>query len=335
MKTSLVSLLKKSVARQSAPEHGAEEFLRLFEKHKRDIYRNLDSFGMNFAQLAFPVLYARCRDGYRAEERPEFLLVTNRKRHFVLPLTSDQQEFLSAVLNLVGRGGKVTDFLEIPSVTQRPNRYPEFICETEFVAALPGRRVKSYRNNVRKLESMGVRIEEGLGQADELSELNRQWYSEFEYRKGFKAERFAESEAIISLAVESQDDKDLVRVFRALIPSCETSVVPARRVMKLCGFLVTCRLSESYWAAVLSRSLYEYSGLGHYLWQRAAQVYLREGVPMENDGAAGSDPALSAVKQRFASEQISTYRLRGRWLSKYIGLGRTRAANVEQGAING
>jgi hypothetical protein len=54
-------------------------------------------------------------------------------------------------------------------------------------------------------------------------------------------------------------------------------------------------------------------------------------VPMENDGTAGSDPALSASKRRFASEQLSTYRLRGRWLSRYVGLRRARpvqAANV-------
>src|SRR4051794_2500494 len=111
MKASLVSLLKKSAARPPATEGAPEEFLRLFKKHKRDIYRNLDLFGMNFAQLSFPLLYARCRAGYHAEERPEFLLVTNRKRHFVLPLTSDREVFLGAVLDLVGRGGKVTDFL--------------------------------------------------------------------------------------------------------------------------------------------------------------------------------------------------------------------------------
>jgi hypothetical protein len=331
VKTSLVSLLKKSVARPHATEGAPEEFMRLFSEHKRDIYRNLDAFGMNFAQLSFPLLYARCRAGYHAEEWPEFLLVTNRKRHFVLPLTNDREEFLSAVLDLVGRGGKVTDFLEIPSVTHRANRYPEFICETEFLATLPGRRVKSYRNNVRRLEAMGVRVEEGAGEADELLELNRQWYSDFECRKGFEAERFAESEAVIALAAESRDDQDLVRVFRALIPVCETTSVPVRRTLKLCGFLVTCRLTESYWAAVLSRSLCDYSGLGHYLYMKAAQAYLREGVPMENDGTAGSDPALSASKLRLASEQISTYRLRGRWLSRYAGLRRTRpvqAANV-------
>lgn len=332
MKSSLVfSLLKKSAARPVAPADCAGEFLRLFSKYKRDIYRNLDAFGMNFAQLSFPLLYARCRAGYHAEERPAFLLVTNRKRHFVLPLTNDREEFLSAVLDLVGRGGKVTDFLEIPSVTHRPNRYPEFICETEFLAALPGRRLKSYRHDVRRLETMGVRLEEGTEGSEELLELNRQWYSDFERRKGFKAERFAESEAVIALAARGRDDQDLVRVFRALIPVCETASVPVRRRLKLCGFLITCRLTESYWAGVLSRSLFEYSGLGHFLCQRAARVYLSEGVPMENDGTAGSDPALSASKLRLASDEISTYRLRGRWLSRYVGLKRTRpvqAANV-------
>lgn len=334
----MISLLKKSVAGRTAPGDSAEEFLRLFGKHKREIYRNLDAFGMNFAQLSFPLLYARCREGYRVEERPEFLLVTNRRRHFVLPLTGDREEFLGAVLELVGRGGKVTDFWEIPSVTERPNRYPEFICETEFIAALPGRRVKSYRNNVRRLEAMGVRVAEGVDGADKLLGLNRRWYSDFERRKGFKAERFGESEAVISLAAASRGDRDLVRVFRALIPVCETASVPVRRTLKLCGFLVTCRLSEGYWAAVLSRSLYEYSGLGHYMWQQAARVYLREGVPMENDGSAGFDPALATVKRRFASDEISTHRLRGRWLSKYIGLGRARPARVADaggGAVNG
>jgi hypothetical protein len=216
-------------------------------------------------------------------------------------------------------------------VTHRPNRYPEFICETEFLATLPGRRLKSYRHDVRRLETMGVRLEEGTEGAEELLELNRQWYADFECRKGFKAERLSESESIISLAAGSRDDRDLVRVFRALIPVCETTSVPVRRVMKLCGFLVTCRLTENYWAGVLSRSLFEYSGLGHFLCQLAARVYLSEGVPMENDGTAGSDPALSASKLRLASEQLSTHRLRGRWLSRYVGLRRSRpvqAANV-------
>jgi hypothetical protein len=316
----LISLLKKAAARPPARDGGAEEFLRLFGGHKQAIYRNLDAFGMNFAQLSFPLLYARCRAGYRAEERPQFLLVTNRWRHFVLPLTGDRQEFLSAVAELVGRGGGVMHFLEVPHLPHRPNRYPEYICETEFMAALPGRRLKSYRYDIRRMEALGVRVEEGAERADELLELNRRWYSDFECRKGFRAERFAESEAIISLAVENRDDKDLVRVFRALLPGGGG----AAGEPKLCGFLVTCRLSENYWAGVLSRSLCEYSGLGHYLCQKAAQVYLREGVPMENDGTAGSDPALSASKERLASGQLYTYRLRRRWLPGYRVIRRTR-----------
>ncbi|HKQ51563.1 MAG TPA: hypothetical protein VJT74_04285 [Pyrinomonadaceae bacterium] len=318
MKSSLVSLLKKSVARPAVAGDCAEEFLRLFRKHKQAVYRNLDAFGMNFAQLAFPLLYSRCREGFHAEERPEFLLVTNHKRHFVLPLTSDRQAFLGAVVRLVSKGGRVTDFLEVPHMPNRPSRYPEYVCETEFLAHLPGRRVKAYRYDVRKLEAMGVRVEEGLAEADELFELNRQWYAEFEQRKGFRAERFAEAEAVVSLAAACRDDRDLVRVFRALAPVCETASVPARRTLKLCGFLVTCRLSESYWAAVLSRSLFEYSGLGHYMWQRAAQAYLREGVPLENDNSAGFDPALSAYKERFSSQLISPYHLRARRLARFL-----------------
>jgi len=314
----MFSLLKKSVTRQSAPGDCAEEFLRLFRKHKQAVYRNLDSFGMNFAQLAFPLLYSRCREGFHAEERPEFLLVTNYRRHYVLPLTNDRAAFLCAVIELVRKGGRVTDFLEVPHMPNRPSRYPEYVCRTEFLANLPGRRVKAYRYDVRKLEAMGVRVEEGLADAGELLELNRQWYSEFERRKGFKAERFSEAEAVVSLADLCRDDHDLVRVFRALAPVCETASVPARRTLKLCGFLVTCRLSENYWAAVLSRSLFEYSGLGHYMWQRAAQVYLREGVPLENDNSAGFDPALSAYKERFSSQLISPYHLRAGRLSRFL-----------------
>src|SRR5215213_634277 len=164
----MFSLLKKSVTRQSAPGDCAEEFLRLFRKHKQAVYRNLDAFGMNFAQLAFPLLYSRCLEGFRAEERPEFLLVTNRKRHFVLPLTSDRRVFLDAVIELVCKGGRVTDFLEVPHMPNRPSRYPEYVCRTEFLANLPGRRVKAYRYDVRKLEAMGVRVEEGLDEAGEL-----------------------------------------------------------------------------------------------------------------------------------------------------------------------
>jgi hypothetical protein len=318
MKASLVSLLKKSVARQPFAGDCADEFLRLFRKHKQAVYRNLDSFGMNFAQLAFPLLYSRCREGFHAEERPEFLLVTNYRTHYVLPLTSDLQAFLGSVVELVRKGGRVTDFLEVPDMPNRPSRYPEYVCRTEFLANLPGRRVKAYRYDVRKLEAMGVRVEEGLEGAGELLELNRQWYSEFERRKGFKAERFSEAEAVVSLAGACRDDHDLVRVFRALAPVCETASVPARRTLRLCGFLVTCRLSESYWAAVLSRSLFEYSGLGHYMWQRAAQAYLREGVPLENDNSAGFDPALSAYKERFSSQLISPYHLRAGRLSRFL-----------------
>jgi hypothetical protein len=330
MRASLISLLKKSVARPVSPGDCAGEFLRLFKQHKRAVYRNLDALGMNFAQLAFPLLYSRCREGFHAEERPEFLLVTNHRRHFVLPLTNDRRAFLGAAVELVRKGGRVTDFLEVPHMPNRPSRYPEYVCETEFLAKLPGRRVKAYRYDVRKLEAMGVRVEEGPGEAGELFELNRQWYSEFEQRKGFKAERFAEAERVVSLADTCRDDHDLVRVFRALAPVCETATVPARRTLKLCGFLVTCRLSENYWAAVLSRSLFEYSGLGHYMWQRAARAYLREGVPLENDNSAGFDPALSAYKQRFSSQLISPYHLRAGWLGRYRGrrsAGRVQAAN--------
>ncbi len=316
-KISIIPFLKSG---RRPDAHGPAEFLRLFKKHKSSIYRNLDSFGMNFAQLSFPLLYSRCCAGFYAEERPEFLLVTNNKRHLVLPLTDDRQTFMKAVLELIGRGGKLTDFLAVPSMPHRPNRYPEFICKTEFLATLPGQRVKSYRNNVRRLSARGIVVEEGLEQADDLLALNSQWYADFEYRKGFKAERFQESEAIISLAGLHPDDKDLVRVFRATIPVCERASEAPRRVRKLCGFLITCRLSESYWAAVLSRTLFEYSGLGHYLFQEAARLYLQEGVLMENDGAAGSDPALSATKQRLASDVINSYRLRGRWLARYRGL---------------
>lgn len=316
-KTSFIPFLK-SGGRSDAP--GPAEFVRLFKKHKSAIYRNLDLFGMNFAQLSFPLLYSRCCAGYYAEERPEFLLVTNHKRHFVLPLTGDRQAFMKAVLDLVGRGGKLTDFLAVPSMPHRPNRYPEFICETRFLATLPGRRLKSYRHDVRRLSALGIVVEEGLEQSNELLALNSQWYADFEYRKGFKAERFTESETIISLASLHPDDKDLVRVFRALIPVSERASASPHKVWKLCGFLITCRLSETYWAGVLSRSLFEYSGLGHYLCQQAAQVYLQEGVLMENDGTAGSDPALSASKQRLASDLINTYRLRGRWLARYRGL---------------
>ena len=298
----------------------AKEFLCLFEKRKAAIYRNLDLFDMNFAELSFPSLYARCQAGYGVEERPEFLLVTNNRKHFVLPLVSDWQAFMNAVIELVGKGGKVMAFPEITSMPYRPNRYPEYICETEFLATLPGRKVKAYRYDVRRMEATGIVVEEGMEGADDLFRLNERWYADFEYRKGFRAERFAESEAIISLASLYPDDKDLVRVFRAVIPKYETTTETPQRTAQLCGFLITCRLSESYWASVLSRSLFEYSGLGHYMWQKAAQAYLKEGVPMENDGTGGFDPALCAYKQRFSSELINTYQLRGKWLSRYRGL---------------
>jgi hypothetical protein len=313
----MISFLK-SLRRSSQSVYDPNEFLYLFKKHKPAIYRNLDLFKMNFAQLSFPLLYARCRDGYYAEERPEFLLVTNNERHYVLPLTDDWQAFLRAVSELVATGGKVVAFPQIPDMPNRPNRYPEYLCETEFLATLPGRKVKAYRHDVRKLEAMGFRIEEGTEGTEELFEMNDQWYSDFEYRKGFKAERRAEAEAIISLSDLCMDDHDLVRVFRALITGRETAVGPSRRATKFCGFLVTCRLSESYWASVLSRSLFEYSGLGHYLWQKAAQAYLREGVPMENDSTGGFDPALCAYKERFSSALLNTYQLRSKGLSRFL-----------------
>lgn len=317
-KSYIGSLLRSVMGAPPAPARGSEEFLRLFKKHKAAIYRNLDLFGMSFAQLSFPLLYARCCAGYYAEERGEFLLVTNGRRHYALPLVSDRRAFVRAVLSLVDEGGRVMEFLEIPSMNNSPNRFPEFICETEALATLAGRRLKSYRRDVKRLEGAGVRVEEGIDEGvDEMLALNSQWYSDFEYRKGFKAERRAESEAIIRLASLHVGDRDLVRLFLATAPQVENGAATSLETRRLCGFLVTCRLSEKYWAGVLSRSLYEYSGLGNYLWQRAAQVYLREGVPLENDGTAGSDPALSAYKQRFASRLINSYRLRGRWLSRY------------------
>jgi hypothetical protein len=148
--------------------------------------------------------------------------------------------------------------------------------------------------------------------------LNARWYSDFEERKGFRAERRAESEAVISLAALATGDDDLVRVFRAVIPDGVTAPDSDRRAAKLCGFLVTCRLSETFWAAVLSRSLLDHSGVGHYMWHKAAQVYLREGVPLENDGTGGGDPALGAYKQRFSSGLIHTHQLWSGWLSGFL-----------------
>lgn len=316
-KTPVTSFFR-SLSRSSLPGYDPKEFLHLFVKHKPAIYRNLDLFGMNFAQLCFPLLYARCQAGYRAEERREFLLVTNNRRHYVLPLTNDWQAFLSAVIDLVGEGGRIMAFPQIASMPNRAQRYPEYACETEFLATMPGRSVKDYRREARKLEAAGIVIEEGFEGAADLFMMNRQWYSDFEERKGFRADRFPESEAIISLSGLGLADTDLVRVFRAVRHDHEiTSGPPARKTARLCGFLITCRLSENYWAAVLSRSLFEYSGLGHYLWHRAAQLYLREGVPMENDNTSGSDPALRAYKQRFSSELIYPYQLWSKWLSRF------------------
>jgi hypothetical protein len=319
MKSSLISFIK-SLNRAGVSVTEPQELLRLFRKHKLAIYRNLDLFEMNFAQLCLPLLYARCQRGYRAEERPEFLLVTNGKRHFVLPLTSDKQAFMKAVRDLIKSGGKVMALPQLASMPLlRPNRYPEYLCQTEFLATLPGRRVKAYRHDVRKLEAMGMIVEEEQGQFDELSRMNKQWYADFESRKGFRADRFEESEAVIELACSGLGDIDLVRVFRAVITSDEEWSASSRKAGKLCGFLITCRMSEAYWACVLSRSLSEYSGLGHYMWQKAAQVYLKEGVPMENDNTGGPDPALCSYKQRFSSELINTYQLRGsKWFSRFL-----------------
>jgi len=317
-KTSLVSFFK-SLKRAPPPGHAPEEFLRLFTRHKPAIHRNLDLFQMNFAQLCFPMLYARCRAGYHAEERAEFLLVTNRRRHYVLPLTDDWPAFAGAVLKLVGVGGRVMAFPRITSAPNRPGRYPEYVCETEFLATMPGRKLKTYRRDAKNMEARGVVVEEGSGGADELLRVNRQWYADFENRKGFRAERFSESEAIISLSGLGLDDHDLVRVFRALAPGDGAARgANGRAPRKLCGFLVTCRLSDTYWACVLSRSLSECSGVGHYLWHRAARVYLKEGVPLENDGTSGSDPALSAYKQRFSSELLYPHQLWRKWLAGFL-----------------
>lgn len=305
--------------RPSSPRGGGpEDFLRLFKKHGPAVYGNLGLFGMNFMQLSFPLLYARCRAGYRVVERPEFLSVTNGRRHYVLPLVDDWRAFLGAVVELVGGGGRVMSFPKVASMPNRPNRHPEYVCETEVLADMPGRKLKRYRRDAQRLEGAGVRIEEGPGRADELFALNARWYSDFEERKGFRAERLAESEAVISLAALAAGDDDLVRVFRAVVPGGERESEAGRRGTKLCGFLVTCRLSETFWAAVLSRSLVDYSGVGHYLWHKAAQVYLREGVPAENDGTGGGDPALGAYKQRFSSGLIETHQLWSGWLSGFL-----------------
>lgn len=319
-KSSLISFIK-SLNRSGTPSTEPQEFVRLFRKHKRVIYRNLDLFKMNFAQLCFPLLYARCRRGFYAEERSEFLLVTNGRRHFVLPLTDDRQAFMNATRSLIKGGGKVMALPQIASMPWlRPNRYPEYLCETEFLAKLPGRGVKAYRHDVRKLEAMGMVVEEGLAECDELYRMNERWYADFESRKGFRADRFAESEAVIELACSDLVDADLVRAFRAVLPDDEGAATESSRKRgKPCGFLITCRLSDTYWSCVLSRSLYEYSGLGHYMWQKAAQAYLKEGVPMENDNTGGPDPALCSYKQRFSSGLINTYQLSSsKWFSRFI-----------------
>jgi hypothetical protein len=209
-------------------------------------------------------------------------------------------------------------FPKIDSMPNRSNRHPEYVCATELLADMPGRKLKSYRRDARRLEAMGVRIEEGAGQADDLYGMNTRWYSDFEGRKGFRAERLPESEAIISLAGLAPGDNDLVRVFRAVIPVDEIASETHRKTTKLCGFLITCRLSETFWASVLSRSLIDCSGVGHYMWHKAAQVYLKEGVPSENDGTDGGDPALGAYKQRFSSGLVHTHQLWSGWLSGFL-----------------
>ncbi len=317
-KTSVIPFLR-SLNRPSPSGRGPEEFLRLFVKHKPAIYRNLDLFGMNFSQLSFPLLYARCRAGYCAEERAEFLLVTNRRRHYLLPLVEDWRAFVGAAVDLARRGGRVMAFPKVASMPHRRGRYPEYECETEFLAAMPGRKLKTYRRDARNLEAAGISIEEGPGPADEMLGMNGRWYADFEARKGFRAERFAESEAVIALSSRALDDTDLVRVFRAVIRGGDaTREGRAPAPAKFCGFLITCRLSETYWASVLLRSLSEHSGVGHYLWHKAAQVYLREGVPMENDSTSGSDPALTAYKQRFSSGLIYPYEFWAKWLSRFL-----------------
>lgn len=321
-----ITRLFKTLRRAPPPAHDPEDFVRLFKQHRPAVYKNLDLFGMNFLQLSFPLLYARCRAGYHAAERPEFLSVTNGRRHYVLPLTDDRRAFVRAVVELTRAGGRVMSFPKVASMPHRANRDPEYVCPTELVAAMPGRRLKNYRRDARRLEDSGVRIVEGPGRAEDLHALNARWYSDFEGRKGFRAERRQESEAIIALACRADGEDDLVRVFRAVIPAGEAAsdsfgalaLDSSGETTKLCGFLVTCRLSETFWAAVLSRSVLEHSGVGHYMWHKAAQAYLREGVPLENDGTGGGDPALAAYKQRFSSDLVYTHQLWSGWLSGFL-----------------
>ena len=314
----LIARFLKTPGRASPSGHDAEDFLRLFKKHRPAIYSNLALFEMNFIQLSFPLLYARCRAGYRAVERPEFLSVTNDRRHYVLPLTNDWRAFVAAVIELVSKGGRVMSFPKLDSMPNRSNRHPEYACATELLANMPGRKLKTYRRDAQKLEELGVRIEEGPGPADDLYGMNKRWYSDFEERKGFRAERLPESEALISLAGLAPGDDDLLRVFRAVIAGDEMASESQRKTAKLCGFLITCRLSETFWASVLSRSLIDHSGVGHYMWHKAAQVYLKEGVPLENDGADGGDPALGAYKRRFSNGLIQTHQLWSGWLSGFL-----------------
>jgi hypothetical protein len=107
-------------------------------------------------------------------------------------------------------------------------------------------------------------------------------------------------------------------VFRAVIPADGVASETRRKATKLCGFLITCRLSETFWASVLSRSLTDHSGVGHYMWHKAGQAYLQEGVPAENDGADGGDPALGAYKRRFSDGLIHTHQLWSGWLSGFL-----------------
>jgi hypothetical protein len=315
-KTSGVTFLRL-LNRPSPPGRGPEEFLRLFVKHKPAVYRNLELFGMNFSQLSFPLLYARCRAGYFVEERAEFLLVTNRRRHYLLPLVDDWQAFSGAAVALAREGGRVMAFPEVSSMPHRRGRYPEYECETELLANMPGRKLKTYRRDAKNLEAAGVRVEEGAGPAGEMLGMNGRWYTEFEARKGFRADRLAESEAVIALAGLGLGDKDLVRVFRAVRRGGDAAR-EGRPPEEFCGFLITCRLSATYWASVLLRSLSAHSGVGHYLWHKAAQVYLREGVPLENDNTGGPDPALNAYKRRFSSGLIYPHEFWAGWLSRFL-----------------